>query len=160
MKIPDCLLFKFSTNPEKSVRISQFMAYQISQISTVSATGSHSSCARISIINLSVAHPLQLSKKAKSMKRYLNRSPLKYKGRHDFSNQRRDQSAPLLSLELREGENGGSICGGWILIYTMIVTRIQKRRQDMPADHLSELHSAISKTTPFEDTPAPKTLIL
>jgi len=71
-----------------------------------------------------LSSPTSISKKAQSTKRHLNCCPSKYKERYDFSSQRRDQTTPLLSLELGEGRGGGSICSDWILICTRIATRV------------------------------------
>jgi len=78
--------------------------------------------ARISIINLpAVLTHFNFQKGSKSRKA-LNYSPLKYKGRHNFSSQRRDQSTPLLSRTQRKKKRRG-IYSGQILIYTRIATR-------------------------------------
>ena len=69
-----------------------------------------------------LSSPTSTFKKVQGTKRHLNCSPSKYKGRHDFSSQRTDQSTPLLSRTQRKKKRRG-IYSGQILIYTRIATR-------------------------------------
>jgi len=93
MKEPNRLLFKFSTTLKELISIPKFTLCQINQIRSTSATGSRSLIHQLS----SPASTF----KAQNTKRHLNCSPSKYKGRHDFPSQKRNQSTPLLLSRTR-----------------------------------------------------------
>jgi len=112
-----------------------------------------------------LSSPTSSSKKDQSMERYLNRSPSKNKGCHDFSNQRRDQFAPLLSGTRRKKRMRQSILvgfwsapGSWHVSH--FIKNARNRWQDMPADHFLDHHSAVPEAIPSEDTTTLRTPIL
>ena len=99
MRKADRLLFKFSTTPKKSVHILDLWHVESVRDQPSLPHNLIHHDARISFINL----PAVLA-------HFNFRKSLKYKGRHDFSNQRRDQSVPLFSLGTeKEKVEGASV---------------------------------------------------
>ena len=145
MKIPDRFLFKFSTTPEKSVRILQFTAHRISQISTV--------CHTISFIMAIGSHSLnfQLSASHDASSPLLkDTSTTPSRSTSNAMDSRRkivldDElvHSPYSLSSLKKGDGGG-ICSDQILIFIMIVTHVSLY-QDRPERNSKPEH--LPKTT-------------